>query len=91
MFSTWVRVSGMAIGTQLGFAIAGLASTLASAVADTGPDNWLGVSQLTAVLCLINVAAVALRERRTESPLPDRRQARHSEGDVSGGRSEGGG
>jgi len=49
----------MAIGTQIGFAIAGFAPTLATAVAGTGRDSWLGVSLLTAALCLINVAAVA--------------------------------
>jgi MFS family permease len=59
MFSTRVRLSGMAIGTQIGFAIAGFAPTLATAVAGTGRDSWLGVSLLTAALCLINVAAVA--------------------------------
>ncbi|MBT2225542.1 MFS transporter [Nonomuraea sp. NEAU-A123] len=59
MFSTRVRLSGMAIGTQIGFAIAGFAPTVATAVAGTGRGSWLGVSVLTAVVCLINVAAVA--------------------------------
>ncbi|MFB4262231.1 MFS transporter [Nonomuraea sp. GTA35] len=59
MFTTRVRLSGMAIGTQIGFAIAGFAPTVATAVAGTGPESWLGVSVITAVVCLINVAAVA--------------------------------
>ncbi|MET7329677.1 MFS transporter [Nonomuraea sp. NPDC005650] len=59
MFTTRVRLSGMAIGTQIGFAIAGFAPTVATAVAGTGPDSWLGVSVITAVVCLVNVAAVA--------------------------------
>ncbi|MER6005004.1 MFS transporter [Nonomuraea angiospora] len=59
MFTTRVRLSGMAIGTQIGFAIAGFAPTVATALAGTGPDSWLGVSVITAVLCLVNVAAVA--------------------------------
>ncbi|MEQ4720612.1 MFS transporter [Nonomuraea sp. B19D2] len=59
MFTTRVRLSGMAIGTQIGFAIAGFAPTVATAVAGTGPESWLGVSLITAVLCLVNVAAVA--------------------------------
>ncbi|MBE1582033.1 MFS family permease [Nonomuraea angiospora] len=59
MFTTRVRLSGMAIGTQIGFAIAGFAPTVATALAGTGPDSWLGVSIITAVLCLVNVAAVA--------------------------------
>ncbi|MFI7130876.1 MFS transporter [Nonomuraea sp. NPDC050153] len=59
MFTTRVRLSGMAIGTQIGFAIAGFAPTVATAVAGTGPDSWLGVSVITALVCLVNVAAVA--------------------------------
>ncbi|MFI7226467.1 MFS transporter [Nonomuraea angiospora] len=59
MFTTRVRLSGMAIGTQIGFAIAGFAPTVATALAGTGPGSWLGVSIITAVLCLVNVAAVA--------------------------------
>jgi MFS family permease len=59
MFTTRVRLSGMAIGTQIGFAIAGFAPTIATAVAGTGQDSWFGVALITAALCLINVAAVA--------------------------------
>ncbi|XVQ89421.1 MFS transporter [Microbispora siamensis] len=59
MFSTRVRLSGMAVGTQIGFAIAGFAPTIATAVAGTGPDSWFGVAAFTALLCLVNVAAVA--------------------------------
>ncbi|MGV9378796.1 MFS transporter [Nonomuraea sp. NPDC003707] len=59
MFTTRVRLSGMAIGTQIGFAIAGFAPTVATALAGTGQGSWLGVSVITAVVCLVNVAAVA--------------------------------
>ncbi|MEW2354008.1 MFS transporter [Spirillospora sp. NPDC029432] len=59
MFSARVRLSGTAIGTQIGFAIAGFAPSIAGAIAGDGPGAWLGVSIITAVLCLINVAAVA--------------------------------
>jgi MFS family permease len=59
MFSARVRLSGMAIGTQIGFAIAGFAPTFAGAIAGDGENAWLGVSIVTAVLCLVNVAAVA--------------------------------
>ncbi|MGI5290152.1 MFS transporter [Nonomuraea polychroma] len=68
MFTTRVRLSGMAIGTQIGFAIAGFAPTVATAVAGTGPESWLGVSIITAVLCLINVAAVATAKETYRVP-----------------------
>ncbi|MFD0163857.1 MFS transporter [Streptomyces decoyicus] len=63
MFSTRVRLSGMAIGTQIGFAVAGFAVTFAERIA--GPDgaNWPGVAAFTAGICLISaLAAVTARE-----------------------------
>ncbi|RCW44475.1 Na+/melibiose symporter-like transporter [Halopolyspora algeriensis] len=59
MFPTGVRLSGMAIGTQIGFAIAGFMPSIAVWAAGTGQDSWLGVSLFVAVLCLVNVIAVA--------------------------------
>ncbi|MFD0664280.1 MFS transporter [Thermocatellispora tengchongensis] len=71
MFPTRVRLSGMAIGTQIGFAIAGFAPTVATAVAGTGPGSWLGVSVITAMLCLINVAAVLTARETYKVPTAE--------------------
>ncbi|MEV4111040.1 MFS transporter [Nonomuraea sp. NPDC049695] len=71
MFTTRVRLSGMAIGTQIGFAIAGFAPTVATALAGTGPDSWLGVSLITAALCLVNVAAVATARETYRVPTEE--------------------
>jgi MFS family permease len=63
MFSTRVRLSGMAIGTQIGFAVAGFAVTFAAQIA--GPDgaDWSSVALFTAALCVPPVvAAVTARE-----------------------------
>jgi len=57
MFDTRVRLSGMAIGTQIGFALGGFAPTVAAAVQGTGPDGWVPVAVLTLVACAI--AAIA--------------------------------
>jgi MFS family permease len=59
MFSTRVRLSGMAIGTQIGFAIAGFAATFATKIAGPEGDDWLGVAIFVAALCALNVIAVA--------------------------------
>jgi MFS family permease len=59
MFNARVRLSGMAIGTQIGFAISGFLPTIAAAVGGSGRGAWLGVSIFTAGLCLVNVIAVA--------------------------------
>ena len=49
----------MAIGTQIGFAIAGFSPTIAAALDGEDGTNWVPVAVLTAVLCLVNVVAVA--------------------------------
>jgi MFS family permease len=59
MFTTQVRLSGMAVGTQIGFAIAGFVPTLATAIGGHGNTNWVGVAVFVAGLCLVNVIAVA--------------------------------
>ncbi|MET8946432.1 MFS transporter [Streptomyces sp. NPDC004542] len=70
MFSTRVRLSGMAIGTQIGFAIAGFAVTFAAQVAGPGGDDWSAVALFTAALCVPPVIA-ALSARETHRvPTP---------------------
>ena len=64
MFPARVRLSGMAIGTQIGFAIGGFSPTIAAAVAGDGPSGWVPVAVLGAVLCLL-AAGAALTARET--------------------------
>ncbi len=59
MFPAKVRLSGTAIGTQIGFAIAGFAPTIASAIAGDGIGAWFPVAIITAVFCAINITIVA--------------------------------
>ena len=83
MFSTRVRLSGMAIGTQIGFAIAGFAVTFAAQIAGPDGDDWVSVALFTAALCVPPViAALTAREthkvptehlgERTPQSSPDR-------------------
>ncbi|MFF7449010.1 MULTISPECIES: MFS transporter [unclassified Streptomyces] len=64
MFSTRVRLSGMAIGTQIGFAVAGFAVTFAARIAGPDGDDWAAVALFTAALCVPPVIA-ALTARET--------------------------
>ncbi|MFD4029058.1 MFS transporter [Streptomyces sp. NPDC058637] len=57
MFPTRVRLSGMAIGTQTGFAVAGFAVAFASQIAGPDGDDWTGVALFAAALCLPPVVA----------------------------------
>ncbi|WP_217207863.1 MFS transporter [Streptomyces sp. AC550_RSS872] len=63
MFSTRVRLSGMAVGTQIGFAVAGFAVTFAAQIAGPDGDDWSAVALFTAALCVPPiVAALSARE-----------------------------
>jgi MFS family permease len=64
MFSTRVRLSGMAIGTQIGFAVAGFAVTFAAQIAGPDGTDWSSVALFTAALCVPPVIA-ALTARET--------------------------
>lgn len=62
MFSARVRLSGMAIGTQIGFAVAGFAPSVVAAIG-SGKSDWLGVAIFTAAVCVLaTIAAATARE-----------------------------
>lgn len=66
IFPTKVRLSGMAIGTQFGFALAGFSPTIAALIAGNSASGWLPVSIFVCVICLISGTSVALgRETHT--------------------------
>ncbi|MDX3189485.1 MFS transporter, partial [Streptomyces sp. MN03-5084-2B] len=58
MFSARVRLSGMAIGTQIGFAVAGFAPSVVAAIG-SGKGDWLGVAVFTAAVCVVAAGAAA--------------------------------
>lgn len=70
-FPAEVRLSGTALGTQIGFAIAGFAPTIAVAVAGNGADAWLPVAAITAGFCLINIIAVATGRETYKTPIEE--------------------
>jgi MFS family permease len=63
MFSTRVRYSGMAIGTQIGFALGGFSPAIAAAIVSDGANAWLPVALLTAGAAgVAGVCALTARE-----------------------------
>jgi MFS family permease len=57
-FPTRVRLSGMAIGTQFGFALAGFTPTIAGALMAGEADNWWKVAAFAVAACVISAVAV---------------------------------
>ncbi|MCX6501211.1 MAG: MFS transporter [Microbacterium sp.] len=70
MFSTRVRFSGMAIGTQLGFLLAGFAPSIVTALGGVAPGGWIVISIFTAVVALV-AAGSALTARETKAVPTD--------------------
>ncbi|PGH47776.1 MFS transporter [Streptomyces sp. Ru87] len=71
MFSTRVRLSGMAIGTQIGFAVAGFAVSLAERIAGPDGEGWLGVAVFTAAVCAVTTIAVATARETHRVPTAE--------------------
>jgi hypothetical protein len=68
MLPTRVRLSGMAIGTQVGFAIGGFAPTAAAAIDGDG-TNWVPVAAYVLVSTLIAAIAVMTARETYDIPL----------------------
>jgi MFS family permease len=67
MFPTRVRLSGMAVGTQIGYAIGGFAPTVAAAIDGGG---WLPVALLTLGASVLAAAAALTARETVHVPLP---------------------
>ena len=65
MFSAKVRFSGLAIGTQLGFLMAGFAPSIVAGLGGVEEGGWVVISIFTGVICLI-AALSALTARETK-------------------------
>jgi MFS family permease len=62
-FDTKVRMSGMAVGTQFGFAIGGFAPTIAALLAGPTLENWVPVAIFGCVAAVIaSISALTMRE-----------------------------
>jgi MFS family permease len=63
MFSAKVRFSGLAIGTQLGFLMAGFAPSIVAALGGLEPGGWVVISLFTAAISIIaSVSALTATE-----------------------------
>ncbi len=63
MFDTRVRLSGMAIGTQIGFALGGFAPTISAAILGDGPNGWMPVATFVSAACVVSaISAFSARE-----------------------------
>ena len=65
MFSTPVRFSGVAIGTQIGFLLAGFTPSIVTALGGVQEGGWVVTAGYTAVVCLVaSISALTARETK---------------------------
>jgi MFS family permease len=69
MFDTRVRLSGMAIGTQVGFALGGFAPTISAAILQSGPTGWMPVALFTTVVTLVAAISAATARESFRTPM----------------------
>ena len=69
MFDTRVRLSGMAIGTQIGFALGGFAPTISAAILKPGPDGWMPVAALVSGACVVAAISCWTARETAHTPL----------------------
>ncbi|WP_229506910.1 MFS transporter [Pseudoduganella rivuli] len=69
MFSTRVRLSGMAIGTQIGFALGGFAPTISAAILQPGPMGWVPVAAFVTATSIISAMSAASARETYKVPM----------------------
>jgi len=79
-FPTGVRLSGMAVGTQFGFALAGFTPTISGALMGGDAGNWYKVAIFAVISCVVSALAVLsgpkATHRLTTPEVGRRREAR---------------
>jgi MFS family permease len=71
MFDTRVRLSGMAIGTQIGFALGGFAPTISAAILKPGADGWMPVAIFVSATAIISAISAATARETYRTPMQE--------------------
>lgn len=69
MFETRIRLSGMAISTQIGFAIGGFAPSIAAALQGQGQDGWVPVAIFVMITCAIAAVSIVTARETYRTPM----------------------
>lgn len=69
MFHVKVRFTGLALGTQIGFAVCGLTPTIGWALIGEGGTNWAPVAWMFLGLCLVSAVAATTARETYRTPL----------------------
>jgi MFS family permease len=82
-FDTKVRMSGVAVGTQFGFALGGFAPAIAASLAGPDLDKWVPVAVFGCATALIAMISVSTMRETYKIPLNDLGKSRPGRERVS--------
>ncbi|MEO6920671.1 MAG: MFS transporter [Collimonas sp.] len=71
MFNTRVRLSGMAIGTQIGFGLGGFAPTISAAIQGPGANGWMPVAIFVSITAVIAAISAATAKETYRTPMSE--------------------
>ncbi|GAB3268751.1 MFS transporter [Arthrobacter pigmenti] len=71
MFSARVRFSGLAIGTQLGFLMAGFAPSIVAAMGGIAEGGWVVISMFNGTICVIAAVAALTAKESFRTPTAE--------------------
>ena len=71
MFDARVRYSGFAVGTQIGFLIAGFAPSIGFAIMTDGVSGWLPVAVFAGACGLVSAVAALTARETYRTPIRD--------------------
>jgi MFS family permease len=71
MFNSRVRYSGVAIGTQFGFLLAGFSPAIGKAIAGQGDNGWLPVAVFTSICCVISAVSASTARETYRIPMQE--------------------
>lgn len=71
MFNTRFRVSGMAVGLQLGMVLTGFSPIIIQAISIANDNAWWPAALFTSIACVISSIAIATARETNKTPLRD--------------------
>ncbi len=71
MFSTRVRLSGLAIGTQIGFALGGFAPSISAAILGPGANGWMPVAFFVSAAGIVAAISIASAKETYRTPMEE--------------------
>ena len=71
LFSTRYRVTGMAVGLQLGLVLTGFSPVIIQAISSANGNAWWPAAAFTSIACVISAIAIASGRETYRTPLDE--------------------